>query len=77
MAWLDNLVEAIVSPFTKLTTAVMSNIGSGFKELFLEVSTDGTITGPSPFAYFVFLGLGISLCLGLTKWITSFARKKI
>lgn len=76
MDWLNNLIKAIVQPFTELTTSIMTNIGSGFETLFLT-KVDGAVTGVTPFAIFVFFGLGISLCLGLTKWITSFARKKI
>ena len=77
MEWLSTLISAITTSFTQLTSSVMSTLVSGFKALFLEVNESGAITGVSPIAIFVFFGLGITLCLGLTKWITGFARKKI
>lgn len=77
MEWLSICISAITMSFTSLTSSVMSTLVSGFKALFLEVNDTGVITGVTPIAIFIFFSLGTTLCLGLTKWITSFARKKI
>ena len=77
MEWLGNFVQAIIYPFEEMATAVMGTITSAFTKLFLIINESGAITGVSPFGLFVGLGLGISLVLGLTKFVTSLVRKKI
>ena len=77
MTWLTQLISAMTNSFTSLSSSIMTTILDSFKTLFLEVDAQGAITGVTPVAIFIFFGLGISLCLGLTKWVTSFARKKI
>ena len=77
MDWLADFISAILSPFTKVVPAVMGAITNGFTSLFLVVNDSGNVTGVSNFGYFVGLILGISLVLGLTKFVTSFARRKI
>ena len=77
MDWLGNFIKAIIYPFEEMASAVMGTIVSAFTKLFLIVNESGAITGVSPFGMFVGLGLGISLVLGLTKFVTSLVRKKI
>ena len=76
-SWASDIVGAMTSSFTELTTAVMGAINNGFTKLFLVSDSTGAITGVSDFGKFTFILLGISLALGLTKFITSLVRRKI
>ena len=75
-SWVGDLISNIVETFTDLGTAVFNFLKDGFVTLFLETS-EGVITGVSAFGIFGFVLIGISLCLGLTKFITSMVRRKI
>ena len=74
--WISDVISAITDTLTDLGTAVFNFLKDGFVTLFLEVS-EGTITGVSAFGVFSFVLIGIALCLGLTKFITSMVRRKI
>lgn len=75
-SWVGDLISNIVETFTVLGTAVFNFLKDGFVTLFLETS-EGVITGVSAFGIFSFVLIGIALCLGLTKFITSMVRRKI
>lgn len=80
MSWVADLFTAIGQAFTNLGSQVLTFLKDGFVTLFLETTvSDGvtTITGISPFGIFGFVLIGISLVLGLTKFITSMVRRKI
>lgn len=77
-AFLEGIIDAITGGFTELGTAVLQFVKNGFIELFTEYTESAgvrTITGPSAFAYFVFILMGISLVLGLTYFIVNMARR--
>lgn len=76
-SWVGDLIANITETFTDLGTAVFNFLKDGFVTLFLEVSEAGAITGVSAFGIFAFVLIGISLTLGLTKFITSMVRRKI
>lgn len=76
-AWVGDLISNIVETFQDLGTAVFNFLKDGFVTLFLEVSEQGAVTGVSAFGIFSFVLIGIALCLGLTKYITSMVRRKI
>ena len=75
-SWVSDLIDNITGTFTDLGTAVFNFLKNGFMTLFLEVS-EGAVTGVSAFGIFAFVIIGISLTLGLTKYITSMVRRKI
>lgn len=77
MTWINDLVTAITSTFTNLGNAVFEMLKDGFTTLFLEVDTQGAVTGVSNFGIFSFVLMGIALCLGLTYFITNLVRRKI
>lgn len=68
----DAIVQAITGSFESLGTAILEFIRDGFKTVF--VNTTGGIT---EIGIFVFCMLGISLTIGLTRWIMSLVRRKI
>jgi len=76
-SWVSELIQNITGTFTDLGTAVFNFLKNGFMTLFLEVSEAGAVTGVSAFGIFAFVLIGISLTLGLTKYITSMVRRKI
>lgn len=76
-SWVGDLIDNLVGTFTDLGTAVFNFLKDGFVTLFLETSEAGAVTGVSAFGIFAFVLIGISLCLGLTKFITAMARRKI
>lgn len=76
-SWVGDLIANMTEGFTNLGNAVFEFLKNGFVTLFLEVSEAGAITGVSAFGIFTFVLLGISLCLGLTKFVTSLVRRKI
>ena len=77
MSWVGQIVDAITSMFTKLGTAIFNLLKDGFTTLFLEVSSEGQITGVSNFGIFGFVLMGLSLVLGLTYFIVNLVRRKI
>ena len=76
-SWVSDLIANIVETLQDLGTAVFNFLKNGFVTLFLEVSEQGAVTGVSAFGIFSFVLIGIALCLGLTKFITSMVRRKI
>lgn len=77
MTWITEIVSAITTPLTTLTTAVLSALKEGFVTLFFKTSSEGAIEGISSFGIFSFVLMGISLALGLTYYITNLVRRKI
>jgi hypothetical protein len=77
LTWVSDITGALTSSFTELTTSIMEAINNGFTKLFLVTDTAGAVTGVSDFGKFTFVCLGISLAIGLTKFVTSLVRRKI
>jgi len=80
---INGIVSAITGTFTELGTAILSFLKLGFQVIFLEgtvangvftPATNGSITD---LGTFIFAMLGISLVVGLTRWVTSLVRRKI
>lgn len=75
---LQNIVDAITGAFTSLGQAVIGLLKNGFIWLFTEYTESSgayTITGISAFGYFVFVLMGISLCLGLVYFLVNMVRR--
>ena len=72
---INGIIEAITGAFTELGQAVINLIKDGFIWLFTEYTKSETgvytITGVSAFGYFVFILMGISLCLGLVYFLVN------
>lgn len=77
MSWIEELVTAITSTFTKLGNAVFTFLKDGFVTLFFDKTAEGVIEGVSDFGIFAFVLMGVSLCLGLTYYIVNLVRRKI
>lgn len=76
--WIGQIIDAITSAFTNLSTAVFECLSNGFTTLFLTTdSSTGAVTGVSNFGIFSFVLMGISLTLGLTYFIVNLVRRKI
>lgn len=82
---INEIVQAIVGSFNALGGAILQFLKTGFQIVFLEgtynsstgawtAATDGGITD---LGTFVFCLLGISLVVGMTRWVTSLVRVKI
>lgn len=76
MSWINDIGSAIVSTFTTVGNAVLDFLKTGFTTLFLEVSSEGAISGVSNFGIFGFVIMGISLVLGLTYFLVNLIRKR-
>ena len=74
-SWLGDLIESIGVAFTDLGDLILTFIKEGFTLLFLEVN-NGTITGPSNLAIFMFFLIGIALVIGLTTLIFRIMRNR-
>lgn len=73
--WVSQLIEAIISVFTNLGTAILEFIKEGFTTLFLEVGEGGAITGLSNLGIFTFVTTGISMVMGLTYVIYNLVKR--
>lgn len=83
------MAQAMVAVFGTIGGAILNFIVVGFQVLFLKgtASVDATTGvlsftaatggGITDFGTFVFGLLGISLIIGLTRWLTSLVRRKI
>lgn len=74
-SWLAKLIESIGVAFSDLGNLILTFIKDGFTLLFLEVN-NGTITGPSNLAIFMFFLIGIALVIGLTTLIFRIMRNR-
>lgn len=75
---LTDIISAITGAFTTLGQAVINLIRTGFIWLFTEYTESSgsySITGVSAFGYFVFILMGISLCLGLVYFLVNMVRR--
>lgn len=72
---MTELLQEIVTLLTAGITQLATGIGSGLKSLvtsiFIEVGTDGAQT-LSTFGGIVVVFAGISLAIGLCRWVMSF-----
>lgn len=82
------MARAFVAVFGTVGGAILQFIVVGFQVLFLEgttsVNADGVLTftkatdgGITDFGTFIFGLLGLSIVIGLTRWLTSLVRRKI
>lgn len=80
--------RAFIAMFGVVGGAILQFIVVGFQILFLEgtatVSADGVLSfakasdgGITDFGTFIFGLLGLSIIIGLTRWLTSLVRRKI
>lgn len=75
---ITDIVAAITGAFTSLGQAVIQLLKNGFIWLFTEYTESNgvyTISGISAFGYFVFILMGLSLCLGLVYFLVNMVRR--
>ena len=71
---MGGILTEIISLLTSGLTGIASGIGSGLSELVTNVFLDGTGDSQklSVFGGVVIIFAGVSLAIGLSKWVTSF-----
>ena len=72
---MDTILTEIIGTLTGGITGIASGIGSGLGELaqsiFLKVSATGTVEGLSVFGTLIVIFAGISLAIGLCRWVVN------
>lgn len=72
---MDTILTQIISTLTGGIKGIASGIGSGLGELaqsiFLKVSSTGTVEGLSVFGTLIVVFAGISLAIGLCRWVVN------
>ncbi|MBR2312473.1 MAG: hypothetical protein IKA46_04215 [Clostridia bacterium] len=70
---MTTILQEIIALLVAGITGLASGIGAGLSELvqsiFLEVGTDGAITGLSTFGGLIIVFAGVSLAIGLSRWV--------
>lgn len=71
---MGGILTEIISLLTSGLTGIASGIGSGLSELVTNVFLDGTGDSQklSVFGGVVIIFAGVSLAIGLSRWVTSF-----
>ena len=67
----SSIIEILVSGITGITSGVGKGISSGIKELFF-VTAEGGTTELSTFGIMIVVFAGISLAIGLSRWVLQF-----
>ena len=72
---MDTILIEIISILTGGITGIASGLGSGLGELaqsiFLKVGETGTVEGLSVFGTLIVVFAGISLAIGLCRWVVN------
>ena len=72
---METILTQIISILTGGITGIASGIGSGLGKLvqsiFLKVSSTGTVEGLSDFGTLIVVFAGISLAIGLCRWVVN------
>lgn len=72
---MDTILTEIISILTGGITGISSGIGNGLGELaqsiFLEVGETGIVEGLSVFGTLIVVFAGISLAIGLCRWVVN------
>lgn len=84
-ATINDVINAIVGLLTRVGGGIVNALKVIFQVCFLDGTFDATTGaftpatdgGVSDLGYFIFMLLGISLAVGLTRWVTSLVRRKI
>lgn len=72
---MTTIMTEIIALLVSGITGIASGIGAGLTELvqaiFLEVSEAGAIEGLSTFGSLIIIFAGISLAIGLSRWVVN------
>ena len=72
---MTTILQEIIALLVAGITGLASGIGAGLTELvqaiFLKVSETGTVEGLSTFGGLIVVFAGISLAIGLSKWVVN------
>ena len=72
---MSTILTEIMALLTAGITGLASGIGAGLTELvqaiFLKVGENGTVEGLSTFGGLIVVFAGISLAIGLSKWVVN------
>lgn len=69
IAILQQIIQILVGGIQGIATGVGSGLSSLVQEIFCTVGTDGAVTGLSVFGSLIVVFAGISLAIGLCKWV--------
>lgn len=67
---LQEIISILVAGITGLATGIGTGLKSLVESIFLEVS-EGAVTGLSTFGGLIVVFAGISLAIGLSKWVVN------
>lgn len=68
---LQELINILVGGITTFASGFGSGLASLVEAIFLEV-TDGTVTGLSEVGGIIAIFAGVSLAIGLSRWVLNF-----
>lgn len=69
---MSEILQEIVSLLTSGLTQIASGIGSGLQEMVTSIFLNTEKTGLSVFGGVVIVFAGVSLAIGLCRWVTNF-----
>lgn len=68
---LSTIISLLVGGITGLATGIGTGLSSLVKSIFLETGEAGAITGLSTFGSLIVIFAGVSLAIGLSRWVTN------
>lgn len=68
---LGDIIELLTGGLTNIATGIGGGLGNLVKSIFLEVNETGQVQGLSLFGGVVIIFAGVSLAVGLSRWVVS------
>ena len=68
---LTEIISLLVSGITGIATGIGQGLSNLVQSIFLEVGEAGTVTGLSTFGSVIVIFAGISLAIGLSRWVVN------
>lgn len=70
-AILASIIELLTGGIAGMAKGIGSGLSTLAQSIFLEVGAEGAITGLSAFGSLIVVFAGISLAVGLSKWVVN------
>lgn len=68
---LTEIISLLVSGITGIATGIGQGLSNLVQSIFLEVGEAGTVTGLSTFGGVIVIFAGVSLAIGLSRWVVN------
>lgn len=68
---MSEIIALLVSGITGLATGIGSGLKSLVESIFLKVGEGGAVEGLSTFGGLIVIFAGVSLAIGLSRWVVS------